>query len=80
MKRRVIADKKKLVLILLGQGYVPMGGYWESEMSSLSFADEMWMCCGERVRHNGVEGFVAKDKYNEYWVFRESWTELYEES
>ena len=54
-----------------------MGGWWESHRYLMSFADEMWRCCGQTVlvAHDS-EQFVCTDSLGERWTFAEPWTEV----
>ena len=72
-KRRVIADRAKLVRILLDMGFVPNSdGAWVSDtIYGIVFYAEMWAFCGEFVSPDGV--------HPSGYAFMKEWLEPYED-
>lgn len=74
--RRVIASKRKLVEILLGQGYVPgtNGAFVNPTMNVSQFHPQMWDLIGRKVRKSGI--FYEVIDAGMHNVFHADWTEL----
>lgn len=77
--RRVIASRRKLVEVLLEQGYVPgtSGAFVNPTMNVSQFHPQMWGLIGRKVRKSGIfYEVIDADIHN---VFHADWTELVSE-
>lgn len=74
--RRVIASKRKLVEVLLEQGYVPgtNGAFVNPTMNVSQFHPQMWELVGRKVHKSGI--FYEVIDANMHNVFHTDWTEL----
>ena len=74
--RRVIASRRKLVEVLLEQGFLPStnGTFVNSTMNVSQFHPQMWELVGRKVRKSGI--FYEVIDANMHNVFHIDWTEL----